>query len=140
MSQLIARSIARRYGQTLLTVSKAASINSTLVTQRRLLSQSVIMANRPSSNGESRHNTAPVPPEPKDNPTVGIAPGRDENVGQKRLADFDLEGRVFVVTGGARGLGLSLAEALVETGGKGELNLPSKPSLKGLLGRMCVRW
>ncbi|KAI1202486.1 short-chain dehydrogenase [Nemania serpens] len=118
MSQLIARSIARRYGQTLLTVSKAASINSTLVTQRRLLSQSVIMANRPSSNGESRHNTAPVPPEPKDNPTVGIAPGRDENVGQKRLADFDLEGRVFVVTGGARGLGLSLAEALVETGGK----------------------
>lgn len=48
---------------------------------------------------------------------VGIAPATRENVGQKRFADFDLRGRVFVVTGGARGLGLSLAEALAETGG-----------------------
>ncbi|KJZ71516.1 hypothetical protein HIM_09104 [Hirsutella minnesotensis 3608] len=36
----------------------------------------------------------------------------------KRFADFDLLGKTFVVTGGARGLGLSLAEALVEAGGK----------------------
>lgn len=120
MSQFIARTIARRCGQTLLAVPRAATINSAVSMQRRLLSQSGIMANRPSSNGEGQHKTAPVPPEPKDNPTVGIAPSRDENVGQKRLADFDLEGRVFVVTGGARGLGLALAEALVETGGKGE--------------------
>lgn len=39
---------------------------------------------------------------------------------QKRLREFELDGRVFLVTGGARGLGLTLAEALVEAGGHGE--------------------
>lgn len=38
-----------------------------------------------------------------------------------RFRDFDLEGKVFVVTGGGRGLGLTLAEVLVEAGGKGVL-------------------
>jgi hypothetical protein len=37
----------------------------------------------------------------------------------RRFGDFDLEGKTFVVTGGARGLGLTLAEVLVEAGGKG---------------------
>lgn len=37
-----------------------------------------------------------------------------------RFRDFDLQGKVFVVTGGGRGLGLTLAEVLVEAGGKGE--------------------
>ena len=41
-------------------------------------------------------------------------PGRTQ-----RFRDFDLEGKVFVVTGGGRGLGLTLAEVLVEAGGKG---------------------
>lgn len=45
---------------------------------------------------------------------------REENVGSKRFADFDLLGKTFLVTGGARGLGLALAEALVEAGGTGE--------------------
>lgn len=66
-------------------------------------------------------NTVPKPPESRENPTVGIAPNPKDVVGQKKLADFDLSGKVFIVTGGARGLGLSLAEALAETGGKGKL-------------------
>ena len=37
-----------------------------------------------------------------------------------RFREFDLQDKVMVVTGGARGLGLTLAEALVEAGGKGE--------------------
>ncbi|KFY22406.1 hypothetical protein V493_06619 [Pseudogymnoascus sp. VKM F-4281 (FW-2241)] len=37
---------------------------------------------------------------------------------QQRFKEFDLRGKVFIVTGGARGLGLAMAEALVEAGGK----------------------
>lgn len=43
---------------------------------------------------------------------------RGTNVGRQRFADFDLAGKVVVVTGGAQGLGLALAEGLVEAGGK----------------------
>ncbi|KAK7928249.1 NAD(P)-binding protein [Apiospora marii] len=43
-----------------------------------------------------------------------------EDIGAKRFADFELTGKVFVVTGGANKLGLGLAEALVEAGGKGQ--------------------
>lgn len=49
--------------------------------------------------------------------TPGLEKGAE--IGNKRFADFDLAGKTFVVTGGARGLGLSLAEARVEAGGKG---------------------
>ncbi|PTB34822.1 uncharacterized protein TrAFT101_008136 [Trichoderma asperellum] len=41
---------------------------------------------------------------------------KETEVGVKRFADFDLAGKSFIVTGGARGLGLALAEALVEAG------------------------
>ena len=41
----------------------------------------------------------------------------------QRFREFDLEGKVFVVTGGGRGLGLTLAEVLVEAGGKGTLRV-----------------
>lgn len=44
---------------------------------------------------------------------------RDEIIGTKRFADFEVAGNVFIVTGGARGLGLAIAEGLVEAGGKG---------------------
>lgn len=33
-----------------------------------------------------------------------------------RFCEYDLEGKVYIVTGGGQGLGLSLAEALVEAG------------------------
>ncbi|GFN18374.1 NAD(P)-binding protein [Aspergillus tubingensis] len=36
----------------------------------------------------------------------------------ERFREFSLAGKVFAVTGGARGLGLSMAEALVEAGGR----------------------
>jgi NAD(P)-dependent dehydrogenase (short-subunit alcohol dehydrogenase family) len=38
--------------------------------------------------------------------------------GSKRFRDFDLADGVFIVTGGARGLGLCMAEALAEAGGE----------------------
>lgn len=58
--------------------------------------------------------------DPRENPTHDLTPPSDLNVGRKQFADFDLAGKVFVVTGGAQGLGLCLAEGLVEAGGKGE--------------------
>lgn len=67
-----------------------------------------------------RSYSKPTNPDPKKNPTNVLKPPIDANIGRKRFADFDLAGRVFIVTGGARGLGLALAEALVEAGGKGE--------------------
>lgn len=64
-------------------------------------------------NNERRYTTAGV----AGSNVTGLAKGTE--VGTRRFADFDLAGKTFVVTGGARGLGLALAEALVEAGGKG---------------------
>ncbi|KAI0830973.1 NAD(P)-binding protein [Hypoxylon sp. FL0890] len=63
-------------------------------------------------------SSKPTNPDPRENPAHELAPHADVNVGQKRLADFELKGKVFIVTGAARGLGLALAESLVEAGGK----------------------
>ena len=41
---------------------------------------------------------------------------------KQRFREFDLAGKVYVVTGGAQGLGLSLAEALVEAGSTGKFS------------------
>lgn len=41
---------------------------------------------------------------------------------RERFREFSLAGKVFAVTGGARGLGLSMAEALVEAGGQGVIS------------------
>ncbi|KAL4741628.1 hypothetical protein BDV11DRAFT_203352 [Aspergillus similis] len=41
-----------------------------------------------------------------------------EKDGNQRFREFMLEGKVFAVTGGARGLGLTMAEALAEAGGE----------------------
>jgi hypothetical protein len=47
-------------------------------------------------------------------------PRHNDAIYRKPFADFDVAGKVFVVTGGAQGLGLTMAEALVEAGGKGK--------------------
>ncbi|KAH8176900.1 enoyl-(Acyl carrier protein) reductase domain-containing protein [Sarocladium implicatum] len=61
------------------------------------------------------------------------------NVGRKQFAEFNLAGRTFVVTGGAQGLGLTLAEGLVEAGGNVHcLDCAEKPSEKWLEARSRV--
>ncbi|KAK4153535.1 D-arabinitol 2-dehydrogenase [Chaetomidium leptoderma] len=57
-------------------------------------------------------------PEPREHPNADQKPRIDENIGRKHFGDFNVAGKVFVVTGGAQGLGLTMAEALVEAGGK----------------------
>ena len=49
---------------------------------------------------------------------------------QHRFSEFDLEGRVYAITGGGRGLGLSMAEALIEAGAKGIYTLISPSDVK----------
>lgn len=46
-------------------------------------------------------------------------PSKKQLRNANRFREFDLEGRVFAITGGGRGLGLSMAEALIEAGAKG---------------------
>ncbi|KAM5345176.1 hypothetical protein ACJ41O_011038 [Fusarium nematophilum] len=69
-------------------------------------------------HGSGQNNEKPRNPDPRENPAHELKLPRETNVGRKRFADFDLAGKVFVVTGGAQGLGLTLAESLVEAGGK----------------------
>lgn len=45
-------------------------------------------------------------------------PSKKELRNAKRFGEFDMEGRVYAITGGGRGLGLSMAEALIEAGAK----------------------
>lgn len=46
-------------------------------------------------------------------------PTGNEKSTRERFSEFDLQGKVFTVTGGGRGLGLTMAEALVEAGAQG---------------------
>ncbi|KAL0934424.1 Sorbose reductase SOU1 [Colletotrichum truncatum] len=73
---------------------------------------------RPFHSTQQRRNAKPMNPKPTENPATEIKPPKDANFGSSRFTDFNLKGRTFIVTGGAQGLGLSLAEALVEAGGK----------------------
>jgi hypothetical protein len=74
----------------------------------------------------------PLSPEPKTHPNTAQKPDIDENIGRKRFGDFNVAGKVFVVTGGAQGLGLTMAEGLVEAGGKGNTS-PSATHLSNAL-------
>ncbi|KAI2465207.1 NAD(P)-binding protein [Annulohypoxylon bovei var. microspora] len=110
---LCTRILSRRFLQISSTCTRTTTMTTTLQPRQMTTSSSGALA-----EFGRKTKLIPVPPESRENPTVGIAPDPRANVGQKRLADFDLNGKVFIVTGGARGLGLSLAEALAETGGK----------------------
>lgn len=46
-------------------------------------------------------------------------PSKKQLRNANRFREFDMEGRVYVITGGGRGLGLSMGEALIEAGAKG---------------------
>jgi hypothetical protein len=74
----------------------------------------------------------PLSPEPKTHPNTAHKPDIDENIGRKRFGDFNVAGKVFIVTGGAQGLGLTMAEGLVEAGGKGNAS-PATHDNKALL-------
>ncbi|KAJ5690505.1 hypothetical protein N7462_004897 [Penicillium macrosclerotiorum] len=45
-------------------------------------------------------------------------PSKKQLRNANRFREFDMEGRVYAITGGGRGLGLSMAEALIEAGAK----------------------
>ncbi|KAL5048142.1 hypothetical protein BDW71DRAFT_205686 [Aspergillus fruticulosus] len=45
-------------------------------------------------------------------------PDIEDSGSKPRFREFDLEGRVYAITGGGRGLGLAMAEALLEAGAK----------------------
>lgn len=47
-----------------------------------------------------------------------VAPVKGHHT-ESRFKEFDLQDRVYAITGGARGLGLAMAEALLEAGAKG---------------------
>ncbi|KAK1978621.1 hypothetical protein LZ30DRAFT_799839 [Colletotrichum cereale] len=64
---------------------------------------------------------------PRKSPAAEVLPPREANFGKAQFADFNLKGRVFIVTGGAQGLGLSIAEVLAEAGGKAYLDRQENP-------------
>ncbi|KAK4131675.1 NAD(P)-binding protein, partial [Trichocladium antarcticum] len=59
----------------------------------------------------------PRPPSPRNNPATDTKPAPTEPTHPQPFHAFDLTNKVFLVTGGAQGLGLTLAEALAEAGG-----------------------
>ncbi|KAI1414433.1 NAD(P)-binding protein [Hypoxylon sp. FL1857] len=117
---LCTRVLTRRCPRASSTLKATSTIAPTI--QFRQMHSSKPNATAPTQSSLSefgrKSNEVPKPPDSRENPTVGIAPNPKEIIGQKKLADFDLGGKVFIVTGAARGLGLSLAEALAEAGGQ----------------------
>ena len=61
------------------------------------------------------HSTGPGPYSPIQTKLTSVRGSKNGN----RFKEFDLQDRVYAITGGARGLGLAMAEALLEAGAKG---------------------
>lgn len=76
-------------------------------------------SSRPFSNSFQRSSPAQSGSEPPDAPAND---GADAPflASSKRLPEFSLKGKVILVSGGAQGLGLTQAEALLEAGATGE--------------------
>lgn len=60
------------------------------------------------------HSTGPGPYSPIQTKLTSVRGSKNGN----RFKEFDLQDRVYAITGGARGLGLAMAEALLEAGAK----------------------
>lgn len=56
-------------------------------------------------------------------------PSKKQLRNTNRFREFDMEDRVYVITGGGRGLGLSMGEALIEAGAKGTHQISPSNSL-----------
>ncbi|KAI0389757.1 short-chain dehydrogenase [Xylariaceae sp. FL0594] len=119
MSQPILRTVTRRCGN-VAGIPKAISANSVQAVQKRLFhpSQPIRKESSKPFSGTAARQAAPVPSDSAKNWVAGFEPKQGDIGSTKRLAAFDLSGKVFIVTGGARGLGLTLAEGLAEAGGK----------------------
>jgi len=123
-SRAFSRGLTRAIAQRPATQSFAAT--SSLLPQIRCISDSTPRQINPSGrrkidgSGEYARTDKTYefehPPE-EEMPSSRPVPGRGGKHFKRTLPQFSLEGKTAVVTGGARGLGLVMAQAIVESGG-----------------------
>ncbi|KXH61000.1 short-chain dehydrogenase [Colletotrichum salicis] len=85
---------------------------------KRTIGSSPLLYSAAFHNTPQLSNARPVSPDPTKDHAFDTRPHMKHNYGRSQFADFNLKGGAFIVTGGAQGLGLSLAEALCEAGGR----------------------
>ncbi|KAJ5327220.1 uncharacterized protein N7506_010322 [Penicillium brevicompactum] len=90
-------------------------LNGTITTIPRILTSSSRLYSR-SKSSFNPHDILDVSHSPEHIQSKLPEPKHLNN--HHRFSEFDLEGRVYAITGGGGGLGLSMAEALVEAGAK----------------------